>query len=198
MKRKLGKCFKNYKLKCSRKSFKLWTTPKYRRKLFKLLCNSFLGFLAGIFLTYVLFMFFIFQLQMTITKATWIGSLLGIILTLGLSFSSQVRCIVLLILPQFFSKKGRVAIVGYAFVMVFNGPAANTVENTKVLTSSLSCGQDQLSDAMKGVIEIMKQPFVAIKNALKHIIKVLEKTLIKVKVILLNIRELSLKVCEYI
>lgn len=196
MQQKLIKLFKKLKIKCSRKSLKSWTNSKYRRKIANYLCNTLFGFIGGLFLTYILFMFLVFQLHLSLSKATWIASLLGIILTLGLSFSMQLRCLVLLILPQFFSKKGRVAIIGYAFVMAFSGPAANTVKNTEVLSSSLSCGQEQLSDAMKGVVEIMKQPFMAIKNAVKHIIKVLERTLTKVKLILLDIKDLSSKVCK--
>lgn len=53
--------------------------------------KSALGFLGGIFLTYIFFVFFVFQLNFTLTSATMLCSILGVILTLGLAFSYRVR-----------------------------------------------------------------------------------------------------------
>lgn len=178
------------------KSLKKLKRPKNPCKILKYILNTFLGFFGGIVLTYFLFLFLIFQLNFGLTAACITGTILGFILTLGLSFSFNVRCIVFLILPQFFSKKGRAALVAYAYLLTFTGPAANTIRNTKVIVSTLSCGQDQLSDALKNLLEIIKQPFVAIKNALKHILSVIEKVLLKVKVALMNIQELMAKICK--
>lgn len=51
------------------------------------------------------------------------------------------RCVVFLLLPQFFSKRGRQALMAYAFISTLTGPAKNTLHNISVLSESLVCGQ---------------------------------------------------------
>lgn len=53
--------------------------------------KSAFGFLGGIFLTYMFFTFFVIQLNFTLSTATMLCSVFGVILTLGLAFSLRVR-----------------------------------------------------------------------------------------------------------
>lgn len=53
--------------------------------------KSVFGFLSGIVVTYIFFVFLVFQLNFTLTCATVLCSVLGVILTLGLAFSYRVR-----------------------------------------------------------------------------------------------------------
>ena len=53
--------------------------------------KSIFGFLGGICLTYLFFMFFIFQLNFTLSSATLLCSFVGVVLTIGLAFSRRVR-----------------------------------------------------------------------------------------------------------
>lgn len=55
------------------------------------IAKSFAGFVGGIFLTYIFFIFFVFQLHFKLSSATFLCTIIGIILTLGLAFSFQVR-----------------------------------------------------------------------------------------------------------
>lgn len=125
------------------------------------LFKSAVGFIGGIFLIYIFFMFFIIILKYNFGAATLICSIFGSILTVGLAFSQNVRyvmsitikirlkinhiyccrCVVFLILPEFFSKRGRQALLAYAFVLAVSGPAKNTLNNLGILSESLACGQ---------------------------------------------------------
>lgn len=53
--------------------------------------KSIMGFLGGIVLTYLCFMFFVFQLSISLVHATIMSSIIGILLTLGLAFSYRIR-----------------------------------------------------------------------------------------------------------
>lgn len=53
--------------------------------------KSVVGFVGGFLLTYVFFMFFVFQLNFKLSTATIMCALLGGILTIGLAFSHTVR-----------------------------------------------------------------------------------------------------------
>lgn len=53
--------------------------------------KSIIGFLGGIVLTYLCFMFFVFQLSISLMHATIMSSVIGVLLTLGLAFSYRIR-----------------------------------------------------------------------------------------------------------
>ncbi|KAK2576099.1 hypothetical protein KPH14_007434 [Odynerus spinipes] len=160
--------------------------------------KSFFGFLGGILLTYVFFIFFVFQLNFSLTSATLLCSVIGVILTLGLAFSYKVRCIVFLLLPLFFSKRGRQALIAYAFILTLTGPGKNALRNTSVLTESLICGQEQLKEAIKSVIDLIKQPFYALKEAITKVIKTVRVIVRKIKETLVAIKRLVLSILNVI
>lgn len=55
------------------------------------LLKSVMGFVGGIILTYLCFMFFVFQLAISLIHATIMSSIIGVLLTLGLAFSYRIR-----------------------------------------------------------------------------------------------------------
>ncbi|KAG5324991.1 DCST2 protein, partial [Pseudoatta argentina] len=160
--------------------------------------KSIFGFLFGIFLTYMLFVFFVIQLSFTLSSATILCSILGMILTLGLAFSHRVRCIVFLLLPQFFSKRGRQALIAYAFILTLTGPAKNVLHNISVLSESLACGQEQLKQAVKNVVDLVKEPFYALRDAISKIIKTVKMVMKKIKQTLVAIKRLVLSILRVI
>ncbi|XP_071579908.1 DC-STAMP domain-containing protein 2 [Temnothorax nylanderi] len=160
--------------------------------------KSVFGFLGGIFLTYMFFVFFVIQLSFTLSSATMLCSALGVILTLGLAFSRRVRCIVFLLLPQFFSKRGRQALMAYAFILTLTGPAKNILHNISVLSESLVCGQEQLKQAVKNVVDLIKEPFYALRDAISKVIKTVKVVVKKIKRTLVAIKRLVLSILRVI
>lgn len=53
--------------------------------------KSVIGFVGGIVLTYLCFLFFVFQLSISLIHATFMSSIIGVLLTLGLAFSYRIR-----------------------------------------------------------------------------------------------------------
>ncbi|XP_068981009.1 DC-STAMP domain-containing protein 2-like [Bombus flavifrons] len=162
------------------------------------IAKSFAGFVGGIFLTYIFFIFFVFQLHFKLSSATFLCTIIGIILTLGLAFSFQVRCVVFLLLPQFFSKRGRQALMAYAFILALTGPVKNTMHNTGVLSESLACAQEQLKEAVKTVIDLAKQPFYALREAISKVIKTIKVVVKKIKQTLIAIKRVVLSILRVI
>ncbi|XP_018338244.1 PREDICTED: uncharacterized protein LOC108746157 [Trachymyrmex septentrionalis] len=160
--------------------------------------KSIFGFLFGIFLTYMFFVFFVIQLSFTLSSATILCSILGMILTLGLAFSHRVRCIVFLLLPQFFSKRGRQALMAYAFILTLTGPAKNILHNISVLSESLACGQEQLKQVVKNVVDLIKEPFYALRDAISKVIKMVKVVVKKIKRTLVAIKRLVLSILKVI
>lgn len=123
--------------------FKKKTPSSFRtsRKGRQYIKRTALGFFGGVFLSYLIFFAMIMQLNYSLRVATWLGSIIAIVLTLGLAFSECIQCITLLTLPQLFSKRGRSMLIAYVFLITLSGPVANTAKNTEILSGSLSCGQ---------------------------------------------------------
>lgn len=78
-------CFRNTKL--HRCCYRLGHDGTCENFTFK----SVVGFMGGFLLTYIFFMFFVFQLNFKLSTATIMCALLGSILTIGLAFSTTVR-----------------------------------------------------------------------------------------------------------
>ncbi|XP_054003275.1 DC-STAMP domain-containing protein 2-like [Hylaeus anthracinus] len=162
------------------------------------IAKSFLGFIGGMFLTYIFFAFFVLQLNFRLSTATFLCTVIGVILTLGLAFSPRIRCIVFLLLPQFFSKRGRQVLMAYAFILALTGPVKNTLHNVAVLSESLTCAQEQLKEAVKTVVDIVKQPFYALRDVISKVIKSIKAVVKRIKQTLLAIKRIVLSILRVI
>ncbi|XP_058794429.1 DC-STAMP domain-containing protein 2-like [Phymastichus coffea] len=160
--------------------------------------KSVCGFVGGVALTYVFFVFFVFQLHFGLASATVVCSLVGVFMSLGLAFYPRVRCMVFLFLPQFFSKRGRQALMAYAFILALSGPAKNALYNIGVLSESLACSQEQLKEAVKSVIELMKQPFYALRDSLAQIVKSVKAIAQRIKKTLIAMKRLVISILQVI
>ncbi|KAL4702049.1 hypothetical protein ACJJTC_012497 [Scirpophaga incertulas] len=160
--------------------------------------KSIFGVISGSFLTYLCFMFLVFQLSLTRVHATILSGIIGVLLTLGLAFSSRVRCLIFLLLPHFFSRVGRYTLTCYALVLILTGPATNTLKNLEVLTESMACGQEQVKASVNHVNLLATKPLNALKDSIKMMIGRLKTVYVKLKSTLLKINKLILSVSHVI
>ncbi|XP_031343488.1 uncharacterized protein LOC116171003 isoform X2 [Photinus pyralis] len=107
-------------------------------------------------------------------------------------------CVVFLLLPQFFSKRGRQALMAYAFILAITGPAKNTLQNMGILSQSLACGQEQLKSAVRQIVEAIKKPFYAIRDAIRTVVKSIKVIVKKIKDVLLRIKRIVLTIVRVI
>lgn len=79
--------------KCPRKTYlyRLSYNLRHEDSCENYTLKSVIGFLCGFIMTYIFFMFFIFQLNFKLSSATALCSFFGCILTIGLAFSPYVR-----------------------------------------------------------------------------------------------------------
>lgn len=98
----------------------------------------------------------------------------GVCLTLALTFSETMRCIVVLGFMQFFTNKGRAALLAYTLILALSGPAQNTTTNMEILTESLACGQELLKNSILDLFSFVKQPFTSFQKAIGHVISSLQ------------------------
>ena len=111
--------------------------------------------------------------------------------------SKGARCVTMLLVPQFLSKRGRAALIGYIFLLTLTGPTANTMVNVEVLGETLSCTQEQLKAAIRDTISALKVPFLAMKKIIDELLKTVERSFMKVQRIMMEMLKLVKRICEY-
>ncbi|XP_075986354.1 DC-STAMP domain-containing protein 2-like [Anticarsia gemmatalis] len=154
------------------------------------LLKSLMGFVGGIVLTYLCFMFFVFQLSISLIHATIMSSIIGVLLTLGLAFSYRIRCLVFLLIPQFFSRVGRYTLTCYALVLILTGPATNTLKNSEVLSESMACAQEQIKSNVHRLNDLMKKPYNSMKDSIKQMTERLQVVAKQVKLMIIRLNRL--------
>ncbi|XP_055955232.1 E3 ubiquitin-protein ligase DCST1 [Patella vulgata] len=87
-----------------------------------------------------------------------VGALLGISLAVGFGISTQVRCIITLVIPIFFGKSGRSYVAAFAVVYLIGGPVANLMNNAQEVTGSLSCITELLANHTASKWELRLKP----------------------------------------
>ncbi|XP_055538451.1 DC-STAMP domain-containing protein 2 [Wyeomyia smithii] len=167
---------------------------KLRRKRFKFL----FGLVLGLIKSFALYCLLRYQLE-TELLTTWIIVIaLGFIFTILSCCSSNFQCLMLLMIPQILSKRGRAAMIAYVFVLTLNGPARNTVANINVLGRAMTCGQEQLKGAIHDALQAVKVPFVALKRTIGEILSEVEKAFAKVHRVLIRILRLVKRILNTI
>ncbi|KAH9369071.1 hypothetical protein HPB48_002585 [Haemaphysalis longicornis] len=125
------------------------------------LLKSFVGFGVGALLTVLLSL----TLARIYQQANFLVFLAvfacGTFLMLGSAFSGTVRCLVLLTLPQMFSREGRLALMAYVYFLVLTGPAENFAANVEVLSRGLSCGQEKVANETRHMLQAATSPLKA-------------------------------------
>ncbi|XP_063977783.1 uncharacterized protein LOC135162827 isoform X1 [Diachasmimorpha longicaudata] len=88
--------------------------------------------------------------------------------------------------------------MAYAFILALTGPAKNTLHNIGVLSESLACGQEQLKEAVKTIVDLVKQPFYALRDALAGVIKTIKIVAQRIKQALMAIKRMVLSIIKVI
>lgn len=129
---------------------------------------------------------------------SWKKWTITLLIFFALSFSKNVRCIGLLMIPIFCSSKGRSTVVAIAYILVIAGPVQNFLRNIAVVGESMSCGQSQLKLAVGKMLEVIERPLLAIQAAVKVALSEIKKVFASVVAFMKNIEKLCSNVGEII
>ncbi|XP_058122997.1 DC-STAMP domain-containing protein 2-like [Anopheles ziemanni] len=116
----------------------------------------------------------------------------------ALARKKSVRCITVLLVPQFLSKRGRAALIGYIFLLTVTGPTENTMRNVEVLGGTLSCTQEQLKTAIHDTLTALKVPFLAMKQIVGELLQTVERSFMKVQQTLMEVLKLTKRILRSI
>ncbi|NXA13290.1 DCST2 protein, partial [Sapayoa aenigma] len=95
--------------------------------------------------------------------------ILGAGLGLGMAFSMKTRMIVLLALPHFFTRQGKMLVLMLALCMTVQGPGTNVLHNISQLAKALSCGVELAQNQTAERLQRAKEPLLNLQNKIKDI-----------------------------
>ncbi|XP_061723433.1 uncharacterized protein LOC133529677 isoform X2 [Cydia pomonella] len=150
-----------------------------------------IGIVGGI-LTYSLYTVFVCQLSVW----TVLGWAIGVAITLGVVFSSTVRCLVFLLIPGLFSRVGRYTLACYALVLILTGPATNTLKNLDTLSASLACGQEHIKSSVKEIKESKESPLNLLQETMSGTIERVQYLATKMKNMMVRIYRLAMSIAH--
>ncbi|XP_063369337.1 DC-STAMP domain-containing protein 2-like [Cydia amplana] len=150
-----------------------------------------IGIVGGI-LTYSLYTVFVCQLSV------WsvLGWAIGLAITLGVVFSSTVRCLFLLLIPGLFSRVGRYTLACYALVLILTGPATNTLKNLDTLSASLACGQEHIKSSVKEIKESKESPLNLVQETMSGTIEKIQYLAANMKSLMVRIHRLAISIAH--
>ncbi|XP_077645430.1 DC-STAMP domain-containing protein 2 [Lonchura striata] len=95
--------------------------------------------------------------------------LLGAGAGLGMAFSSRARMLVLLALPHFFTREGKVLIMMLALCLTVQGPGTNLLHNVSQVAKALSCGAELARNQTAERLQRAKEPLLNVQKKIKDI-----------------------------
>ncbi|RMB93884.1 hypothetical protein DUI87_29620 [Hirundo rustica rustica] len=95
--------------------------------------------------------------------------ILGAGLGLGMAFSMKTRMIVLLALPHFFTREGKMLIMMLALCLTVQGPGTNLMHNISQLAKALSCGAELAQNQTAERLQRAKEPLLNLQKKIKEL-----------------------------
>ncbi|NXS34631.1 DCST2 protein, partial [Pomatostomus ruficeps] len=95
--------------------------------------------------------------------------ILGAGLGLGMAFSMKTRMIVLLALPHFFTREGKMIIMMLALCLTMQGPGTNLLHNVSQVAKALSCGAELAQNQTAERLQRAKEPLLNVQKKIKDI-----------------------------
>ncbi|NXB94561.1 DCST2 protein, partial [Vidua chalybeata] len=94
---------------------------------------------------------------------------LGAGLGLGMAFSMKTRMIVLLALPHFFTREGKILIMMLVLCLTVQGPGTNLLHNVSQVAKALSCGAELAQNQTAERLQRAKEPLLNVQKKIKEI-----------------------------
>lgn len=133
----------------------LFFSKKTEHKLLK----RCVGFMYGLLLGLGFYELILVDLNFTEYAGLAVGSIICLMLALGIAFSSQIRCISMLAIPSFGGKAGRGVLKAVVLAYIISGPIQNLTSNGKEVARVFACTTSLTFNLTKARFELMFKPF---------------------------------------
>lgn len=141
----------------------LINSPKGEKRCVK----AILGVISGIILGLLLFLVYKYSFGYSFEEAGILTAFLTVLICIGLALSSFIRCIIALVVPNFFSGVGRAVLLSAIFGLILNHPIANISYNARETGSSMACVVEMAVNQTRELQREMAIPLADLTNYVK-------------------------------
>ncbi|XP_022083541.1 DC-STAMP domain-containing protein 2-like [Acanthaster planci] len=128
------------------------------------------GFLCGIMFLMLFYPIFVLALTQDPKQAALTIMIIGPFVCFGMAFSRRIRCVMLLMVPQLFSGKGRTILMAYGFLLVLSGPVENLSYNMDVAGHSQVCGSELAMNQSYKLFQVVTAPMASFSDEVSSLI----------------------------
>ncbi|KAK3102081.1 hypothetical protein FSP39_008593 [Pinctada imbricata] len=151
---------------------------------FRCLCRVLIRILSAIVAGGIVFALLVYSFSVDILMGSYIGGGVFIFLFFGLIFSAFIRCVVLIMVPNMFTKRGKAILLSVITGLLLSGPAMNVSHNTEEVGQSLGCTAELIYNQTQMLRKQLEEPIKALKQQLIEYMKSLENFLQKIYIAL--------------
>lgn len=137
--------------------------------------KAILGIISGVLIGGLLFVLLRFSFNYNWLASGVITAVSTVLISLGLAISPLCRCIMAVLLPTFFTGKGRAILLSVIYGVLLTGPIANIVHNSRETGRGMACTvelikeqaralQGSLSDSVKDMAEYVDKQGKELRN----------------------------------
>ncbi|ESP05583.1 hypothetical protein LOTGIDRAFT_103236 [Lottia gigantea] len=124
--------------------------------------------------------------------------MVSFILCIGLAFSDLIRCVMLLVIPNFFTSQGRSFLLMYAMVLVMIYPVTNFSNNILVMSESATCGQGMALNETKDLVKTAVSPIASMADGLREMLKAISRFARSIKRAFVAMKNAIQEICSAI
>ncbi|XP_017773927.1 PREDICTED: DC-STAMP domain-containing protein 1 [Nicrophorus vespilloides] len=117
------------------------------------------GFFYGMLLGFMFYELILVDLDFTEFSSFVMGLIITLMLSFGIAFSTQIRCISMLAMPNFGGQAGRGVLKSLVFAYLLSGPVENLTINGKEVVRVFGCTTSLTFNLTKTRFELMFKPF---------------------------------------
>lgn len=132
--------------------------------------QNFTWFLLGSTLNIFFYFVLVYQLKTSATFSCLICLSFGSIFSIGMPYSTTIRCIIFLALPGFCTSKGRTFLIMYAFILTLNEPMMNFNHNIMIMTKAMTCGQEVANNQTEKLLSTALDPLSNILDGIENFV----------------------------
>ncbi|VDN16146.1 unnamed protein product [Dibothriocephalus latus] len=149
----------------------LWSTPATSLAVGFLIRENCLGIISGIIIGFLAFALFLVTFGHAMHIATLASCYTMLFAVFGISFSEDIRCVFMLVLPYLVAARARWLLMVYATVLTTMGPGLNFLHNSGNFRNAIGCVLGQVNTNLRLLDKITEAPMCLFGRQVREFIQ---------------------------
>lgn len=130
--------------------------------------KALIGVTSGILIGMFVFLVYRYSFGYTFSEAGILSIIFTVLICVGLALSSFVRCIIALVVPNFFTGVGRTVLLSAIFALILNHPISNISYNARNTVHTMAC---VVEIAVNQTLELQREMAINLHDLKNYVMK---------------------------